>query len=113
MGVRADSSRRHRRTCMDFSLSDDQRSIVDTVRNFAVKELLPKYTYWDRHDEFPREQWLKMGELGLLGLRVLPEHGGQGQDSVTAGLVMEEVARGDFNCGYGLLLCCFTGDILE
>jgi cyclohexanecarboxyl-CoA dehydrogenase len=98
---------------MDFSLSDDQRSIVDTVRNFAVKELLPKYTYWDRHDEFPREQWLKMGELGLLGLRVLPEHGGQGQDCVTAGLVMEEVARGDFNCGYGLLLCCFTGDILE
>jgi cyclohexanecarboxyl-CoA dehydrogenase len=98
---------------MDFSLSDEQRLIADSVRRFAVEELLPKYTYWDRRDEFPRAQWLKMGELGLLGLSVLPEHGGQNHDSVTAGIVMEEIARGDFNCGYGLLLCCFTGDMLE
>jgi cyclohexanecarboxyl-CoA dehydrogenase len=98
---------------MDFSLSDDQQLIVDMVRQFAAKELRPKYTYWDRQEEFPREQWLKMGELGLLGLRVLPEHGGQNHGCVTAGLVMEEIARGDFNCGYGLLLCCFCGDILE
>jgi cyclohexanecarboxyl-CoA dehydrogenase len=98
---------------MDFSLSDDQRLIVDAVRHFALQELLPKYTYWDRHEEFPRAQWMKMGALGLLGLRVLPEHGGQNHDCLTAGLVMEEVARGDFNCGYGLLLCCFAGDILE
>jgi cyclohexanecarboxyl-CoA dehydrogenase len=98
---------------MDFSFSDEQKLIADTVRAFAAKELLPKYAYWDRHDEFPRVQWLQMGELGLLGLRVMPEHGGQNHDGVTAGIVMEEIARGDFNCGYGLLLCCFTGDILE
>lgn len=98
---------------MDFSLSDDQQLTVDSVRAFAVGELLPKYTYWDRHAVFPREQWLKMGQLGVLGLRVSTEHGGQDSDCVTAGLVMEEIARGDFNCGYGILLCCFTGDVLE
>lgn len=98
---------------MDFSISDIQQSMVTTVRNFATKELLPKYTYWDRNNEFPREQWQKMGGLGLFGLRVSPEYGGQETDCVTAGLIMEEVARGDFNCGYGILLTCLIGDILE
>jgi cyclohexanecarboxyl-CoA dehydrogenase len=95
---------------LDFGLSDDQQLTVDSLRAFAVNELLPKYTYWDRHALFPREQWLKMGQLGVLGLRVSAEHGGQNDDCVTAGLVMEEIARGDFNCGYGILLCCFAGD---
>jgi cyclohexanecarboxyl-CoA dehydrogenase len=98
---------------LDFSLSEEQQIVVAAVRSFAERELLPKYTYWDRHDEFPRPQWLKMGQLGVLGLRVSEEHGGQANDCVTAGLVTEEIARGDFNCGYGILLCCFTGDVLE
>jgi cyclohexanecarboxyl-CoA dehydrogenase len=97
---------------VDFAFSDEQQLIADTVRAFARDELLPKYTYWDRNDLFPREQWLKMGALGLLGLRVPEACGGQDASSVTAGLVMEEVARGDFNCGYGLLLSCFAGEIL-
>lgn len=97
---------------MDFSFSDEQRMVQDSIRAFARAELLPKYTYWDRNDEFPREQWRKMGALGLLGLRVPVVHGGQEADCVTAGLAIEEVARGDFNCGYGMLNSCFAGDIL-
>ena len=58
---------------VDFGLSDEQQLTVDSLRAFAVRELLPKYTYWDRHSLFPREQWLKMGQLGVLGLRVRPE----------------------------------------
>ena len=98
---------------MDFKLTDVQESMVTTVRKFATKELLPKYTYWDRNEQFPREQWQKMGDLGLLGLRVPPEYGGQATDCVTAGLMAEEIARGDFSCGYGVLLTCLIGDILE
>ncbi len=57
---------------MDFSFNDVQQSMAATVRKFAIKELLPKYAYWDRNAEFPREQIQKMAELGLLGLRFPP-----------------------------------------
>lgn len=97
---------------MDFAFSEEQQLIAETVRAFAREELLPHYAHWDRNDLFPRPQWLKMGALGLLGLRVPEAYGGQDSDCVTAGLIMEEVARGDFNCGYGLLLSCFAGEIL-
>jgi cyclohexanecarboxyl-CoA dehydrogenase len=97
---------------MDFSFTDEQRIFQDSIRAFARGSLLPKYTYWDRNDEFPREQWRKMGKLGLLALRVPEAHGGLDAACVTAGLAMEEVARGDFNCCYGMLNCCFAGDIL-
>jgi len=98
---------------MDFSFSDEQKLVQDSVSAFAKRDLLPKYAYWDRHDEFPREQWLKMGELGVLGLRVPVAYGGQDAECVTAGIAMEEVARGDFNCCYGMLNCCLIGDILS
>ena len=52
---------------MDFAPTDDQRLIIDTVRAFAEKELAPRYAYWDQQEEFPREQWRKMGDLGLFG----------------------------------------------
>ncbi|MFZ5631225.1 MAG: acyl-CoA dehydrogenase family protein [Bacillota bacterium] len=98
---------------MDFSFDDVQQSMAKVVRNFAGKVLLPKYGYWDRKEEFPREQWIKMAGLGLLGLRVSARYGGQEADSVTAGLIAEEVARGDFNCAYAVLLTCLVGDILD
>jgi cyclohexanecarboxyl-CoA dehydrogenase len=68
--------------------------------------------HWDRNDEFPREHWRKMGALGVLGLRVAADYGGLDTDCVTAGLAMEEIARGDFNHCYGMLNCCFAGDLL-
>jgi len=72
---------------MDFNFSDEQLALAKMVRTFATEELLPKYAYWDRNGEFPREQVKKMGDLGLLGLRVDPQYGGLGVDCVTAGLV--------------------------
>ena len=97
---------------MDFSFSEQQQIVAETLRNFAREELLPKYTHWDRNDEFPREQWLKMGKLGLFGLRVPAAYGGQDADCITAGIAIEEIARGDFNCCYGLLNCNFAGEML-
>lgn len=97
---------------MDFSFSDEQQMIADSIGTFARNELLPKYTYWDRKEEFPRKIWPTMGEMGLFGLRVPTAYGGQNADCVTAGLAIEQVARGDFNICYGMLTCSLIGDIL-
>jgi len=97
---------------MDFALSDEQQMVTESIRAFAENDLLPKYTYWDRRDEFPKEQWTKMGAMGLLGLRVPEQYGGQDLECVTAGLAIEQAARGDFNCCYGILNCAFAGDLL-
>jgi len=97
---------------MDFSLSEEQQLVADTIGSFAREVLLPKYAHWDRHELFPREQFLAMGDIGLLGLRVSEAHGGQDMDAVTAGVAVEAAARGDFNCCYGILIACFAGEIL-
>lgn len=97
---------------MDFAFSDEQRMMQDTLRTFARDVLLPKYTYWDRNDAFPREQWTKMGALGLFGLQAPAAYGGLESGCVTAGMAIEETARGDFNVCYGMLNCSLIGDIL-
>lgn len=97
---------------MDFSFSEEQRLVAETMRAFARDVLLPKYAYWDRTGELPREQFLKMGQIGLLGLRVLEEHGGQDVDAITAGIAIEAAASGDFNCCYAILIACFAGEML-
>lgn len=98
---------------MDFAFSEEQKIIAASLRNFATGELLPKYSHWDRTGQFPAEIWLKMGAMGLLGMRVPEAYGGQDFDCVTAGLAIEETARGDFNVCYGILNCCFAGDLLS
>jgi cyclohexanecarboxyl-CoA dehydrogenase len=97
---------------MDFAFSEEQKIIAASLREFAIDELLPKYSHWDRTGEFPAETWKKMGKMGLLGMRVPEAYGGQEFDCVTAGLAIEETARGDFNCCYGILNSCFAGDLL-
>jgi len=98
---------------MDFSLTQEQDIMVDALRAFARDVLRPKYTHWDRTGEFPREQWLKMGEMGVLGMRIPEAYGGQDLDCVSAGLAIEEIAKGDINCCYGILNACFAGDLLS
>ena len=64
---------------MDFALSDEQIMIRDSVREFATKELLPKYQHWDRTGEWlTKEYTQKIVDMGLLRLRLPEEYGGQG-----------------------------------
>ena len=98
---------------MDFAFSDEQKSIAASLRDFATRELLPHYNHWDRTGQFPDEIWKKMGAMGLFGMRVPEAYGGQDFDCVTAGLAIEETARGDFNVCYGILNSCFAGDLLS
>jgi len=98
---------------MDFSFTEEQDLFRRTVRQFAEKELLPKYAYWDKSEEFPWEISRKMGELGLTGLRVPERYGGVAADFVTCGIAAEECARGDFNCTYFVMMNLVTGNILS
>ncbi|MBI2207493.1 MAG: acyl-CoA dehydrogenase family protein [Candidatus Rokubacteria bacterium] len=97
---------------MDFRLSPEHEELVRTLRQFARKELAPKSRQWDRTGEFPWDAWKRMGELGLLGLRAPAAYGGQEADLLTAGLAMEEIARGDFGCTYGIQLAGLAGEII-
>lgn len=97
---------------MDFALSDEQALLQRIVGGFAREELLPHYREWDRTGAFPRALWRRMGELGLTGARAPRAYDGQELDAVTTGIAAEEVARGDFNLAYGVLMPALCGEIL-
>jgi len=97
---------------MDLAFSPEQDELVRTLRHFARRELAPRSAHWDRTGEFPWEVWRRMGELGLLGLRVPEAYGGQAADFLTFGIAMEEIGRGDFSCTYGIQLAGLAGEIL-
>ena len=97
---------------MDLAFSPEQDELVRTLRQFARRELAPRSAHWDRTGEFPWEAWRRMGELGLLGLRVPEAYGGQRADFLTFGIAMEEIGRGDFSCTYGIQLAGLAGEIL-
>ena len=78
---------------MDFQLSDEQRLIQETAREFADKEILPRVRDNDRAGRFDRELATKMGEMGYLGAPVAEEYGGRGLDYIGYGLIAEESAR--------------------
>jgi cyclohexanecarboxyl-CoA dehydrogenase len=97
---------------MDFAFSPEQDELIRALRGFARKELQPRSAHWDKSGEFPWEAFRQMGELGLLGLRIPADHGGQDSDYLTFGIAMEEIARGDFACTYGLQLAGLAGEVL-
>src|SRR3954454_23344059 len=80
---------------MDFQLTDEQRLISETAREFADKEISPRVRDNDRAARFDRELASKLGEVGYLGAPVAEEYGGRGLDYVGYGLIVEEVGRGD------------------
>jgi butyryl-CoA dehydrogenase len=78
---------------MDFSFSDHQVLIRDTVREFMNAEVRPHVKEWERTDYFPLEQIHKLGALGCCGMLMPEEWGGAGLDTISYVLVLEEVAR--------------------
>ncbi len=80
---------------MDFQLSDEQKLIQETAREFAEREILPKVRDNDRAGRFDRELARKLGEVGFLGAPVAEAYGGRGLDYVSYGLVAEEIGRAD------------------
>src|SRR5215475_10873464 len=78
---------------MDFSLSDHQKLIRDSVRQFMETEVRPFVKEWEKQERFPAEAVRKLGEIGCCGVTTPEEWGGPGLDTVSYALIMEEVAR--------------------
>jgi alkylation response protein AidB-like acyl-CoA dehydrogenase len=95
---------------VDFDLSEEQKLLRQTVREFGAAELAPHAREWDEKQEFPPEIFDKLGEMGLLGVVFPAEYGGAGLSTVDYALVMEELARAEAGVALSVAahhsLCC-------
>jgi len=80
---------------VDFHLTDEQRLIHQTVRDFAAREIRPHAREWDRQGKFPLELVPLLAELGLWGMTVPAAYGGAGLDMMSIALAIEALASGD------------------
>ncbi|MFC1857958.1 acyl-CoA dehydrogenase family protein [Thermodesulfobacteriota bacterium] len=78
---------------MDFNFSELNLMYQKIARDFAEKEILPQAAAMDASGEFPYEVLKKMGEAELFGISVPHEYGGLGLDSISCGLIVEEIAK--------------------
>lgn len=76
-----------------WGLTDEQRMIRQTVRDFAEGVVEPKAAHIDKTQEFPIETFKQMGEMGLLGIPIPEKYGGAGLDYLSYALTVEEIAR--------------------
>ena len=78
---------------MNFELGENHGMIAQMVRDFAEKEIKPHVMTWDESQEFPREIFRKMGELGLMGVLVPQEYGGSGLGYNEYIAVIDEISQ--------------------
>jgi isovaleryl-CoA dehydrogenase len=78
---------------VDFELTEEQKIVRTSVRQFMLKEIEPIAEKIDRDDELPGDIWKKLGRLGVLGATVDEEYGGSGFDLLTGTLINETMAR--------------------
>jgi alkylation response protein AidB-like acyl-CoA dehydrogenase len=80
---------------MQFQLSEEHLMIRKAARDFAQQECLPGVIERDEYQKFPKEQVLKLAELGFMGMMVDPQYGGSGMDTMSYVLAMEEISKID------------------
>lgn len=80
---------------MHFELSEEHLMIQKAARDFARTECLPGVIERDEHQKFPKEQVMKLAELGFMGMMVSQDYGGSGMDTVSYVLAMEEISKID------------------
>lgn len=96
---------------MDFELSEEQRMVQASVREFVAGEIAPRAKEYDEQARFPHEQIKGLAELGLLGMIIPEEWGGAGFDTVAYAVALEEIARADASVcvivGVTNSVCCY------
>ncbi len=80
---------------MQFQFTEEQLMIQKAARDFAVNECKPGVIERDEHQKFPKEQIMKLAELGFMGMMVDPKYGGAGMDTVSYVLAIEEISKWD------------------
>jgi isovaleryl-CoA dehydrogenase len=78
---------------MSVQLNEDQRLLLETIRKFVEKEVVPRAEQIDHEDLFPGDLFLELGKLGLLGITIPEEFGGSGSGLLSQAIVVEELAR--------------------
>ena len=89
----------NRLPAFDFGLGESADMIRDSVASFAMVEIAPRADAIDRTNEFPRDLWPRLGELGVHGLTVEEEYGGAGLGYLEHCVAMEEISRASASVG--------------
>jgi len=97
---------------MHYGFDEDEEAFRSEMRRWAEKVLAPHYQSDDKAAKFRRQLARDMAQMGLTGLRIPEEYGGQDATAVIAGIAAEEVGRADFNAGYLIINTALISDIL-
>ncbi len=100
---------------MNFEISETQKMIAESIRDFAKQHIKPFMMEWDEKQIFPTELFQKLGEMGFMGVLVPEEYGGSGLSYTEYITVIEEISKVDSSIGLSVAahnsLC--TNHILE
>src|SRR3954453_7565895 len=94
-----------------FEKTDEQRAILEMVRQFVDEQIIPKAEHYDGADEYPAAIVEQMKELGLFGVTIPEEFGGKGLDLTTYAMIVEELSRGWISIS-GIVNTHFIGSYL-
>src|SRR5688500_8667591 len=94
-----------------YEKTDEQKAIIEMVRQFVDEQIIPKAEHYDHEDEFPEPIVEQMKELGLFGVTIPEEHGGMGLDLTTYAMIVEELSRGWISIS-GIVNTHFIGSYL-
>jgi alkylation response protein AidB-like acyl-CoA dehydrogenase len=91
--------------------TDEQKAIIEMVRQFVDEQIIPNAEHYDGADEYPEEIVEQLKELGLFGITIPEEFGGLGLDLTTYVMVVEELSRGWISIS-GVINTHFIGSYL-
>ncbi len=98
---------------MDLNLTEEQRAVQKTARDFAERRLAPAAHARDKSCTFPTAELRELGALGLLGVAVPEELGGAGAGMVAYSLAMQELARGDASVAVAVSVTNMVGELVS
>jgi len=84
---------------LNFGLDETTDMLRDTVRTFSADKIAPRAGEIDRNNQFPRDLWPQLGQLGVLGITAEEEYGGAGMGYIDHVVAMEEISRASASVG--------------
>jgi len=97
---------------MQYTLTEEQRDLQVALREFALERLMPRARRW-LTEPWPRELGQELGDLGVLGMRIPEEFGGNPATFVDMGIASEELCRGDINVSPLIYMAMIAAGILS